>query len=27
MSDQVKAFAGGNSQNQVLFTADAVITF
>ena len=27
MSDQVKAFAGGNSQDQVLFTADAVITF
>lgn len=26
-SDQVKAFAGGNSHDQVLFTADAVITF
>ncbi|OQW78793.1 MAG: hypothetical protein BVN35_03320 [Proteobacteria bacterium ST_bin11] len=26
-SDQVNAFAGGNSQDQVLFTADAVIVF
>ncbi|WP_036276378.1 porin [Methylomonas sp. 11b] len=26
-SDQTKAFAGGNSHDQVLFTADAVITF
>ncbi len=26
-SDQIRAFAGGHSQDQVLFTADAVITF